>query len=275
MFQGIDTTAQIILSISVGLALLIILFIVYRRGVKAGKLGFDIPGSPDCVDLRLQTNELETVIDIIFQSLQDIVELNDSKRLQRKMIFVEEKLVIIRGMKEKLFYKLLKDSGVDQDCLTSHVDAVYFVQVLNNAIYYDNGELCLKTLFRRVLKGDDYSDSKDLSPRENQVRYNNFIESFFVSSLQKWKRFFYNNYKTEIIDKNGEPLQRRISNEDIYEMDFLEDHLKYLKKIYFDIFDNAKLVDERIDREKAELFESRRNNIRKILAINPDKRGNR
>jgi hypothetical protein len=267
MFKGIDPIAQIILAISIGFSFILILLIVYIRGVRAGKIGLTIPGKNKNDILGLKTSELETVIDIIFQSLQDIVELNEFRRLERKMIYVEEKLVIIRGMKEKLFYKLLKESGVNQDHLTDHVDSIHFVQVLNNALYSSNGEISLKSLFRQVLKGDEYKDFREMSQRENQIRYGDFIDSFFKSSVQKWKRFFYNNYKTNFIDEKGQPIQRKITNEDVYEMDFLKDHLTELKKIFRDIFDNARLIDERIDSEKEELYESRKSNIRKILAI--------
>lgn len=267
MLQGIDPVAQVILSICLGLSLLITLVIVYRRGIKAGKIGLSIPGKSEKDILNFKTNELEAMIDIIFQSLQDIVELNDFKRLERKMVYVEEKLVIIRGMKEKLFYRLLKNSGVEHDHLTNHVDAIYFIQVLNNALYNDNGEPSLKTLFRHALKSDEYRNFESVSQRENQIRYENFIDSFFKASVQKWKRFFYNNYKTNFIDEKGESIQRLITSENIYEMDFLEDHLRELKNIYIDIFDTARSIDERIDREKSELYRLRKSNIRKILEI--------
>ncbi len=269
MFQGINSIAQIIIATIGGLALLIILVIIYQRGFRAGagKIGIDIPGLKDNQCANIQISELESVIDIIFESLKDLVNLNDSKRLERKMVYTENKLVLVRGLKEKLYYKLLKDSGVDQDRLTSHVDSQYYMQVLNNALFYDNGQQCMKTLFRRALRSDDYADNPELSQSENANRYEKYIGLFLESSMQKWKRFFYDNYKTNTIDADGKKRVRKVTNEDIYDMDFDTNHMQEIKVIYHEIFDNAKIVDEQINKEQVRLYTSRKENIRRLLSI--------
>lgn len=273
MFNGIDPVAQIIISVTIGIGVIGLVAIIFFRGLKSGKLGFVIPGKDkDCTGyLNFKVEALGTVIDIIFNSLKDLVMLNDARRLERKMIYVENQLLIIRGIKEKRFYGLMLKSGVKKDHLTSHVDAQYYIQVLNNALYYDNGEQCLKTVFRRALTAMEYGDISNISQRENAERYEDYIQSFLKSCLQKWKRFFYNNYKTEVVDDDGSYRMRKLTNEDLYNLDFDDDHVRDLEKIFRDVFDNAKVMDEQITKELEALYELRKKDIKKVLSLKPTK----
>ncbi len=269
MFEGIDPIAQYILAGTILIIVIIVFLIVYKRGVKIGSNTITIGSAKGEKSHRfLYLSDLDIIVDVIVKNVEAIFELNRTERIKRKMRYAQEKLMALRGLKEQRFYKLLKNAGVKQDNLTSHPDAQYYIQVLGNALYYDNGTRSLITALRSSLSDHtEYMKLSEMTDSENRERYNGYLDSFVEAMSQRWKGFFYDNYKTDVIDDDGKHRKRIVTNEDIYDSDFEPGHIKDLREICEDIFDNAVIIDRLIEKEHTKLEKQRKEKTEQIIKL--------
>lgn len=264
----LNDTAQIIVAITIAVAVIAAIILVYRRGIRVGwkKGAIDINGKSNS-GIIIHLTDLEIIMDIMIDSVMLTASLCQGTKLERKMSYAQEKITHLRGLKEQQYFQLLKKKGIPQDRLTSHPDAQYYLQVLGNALYYDNGTQSLVSQLRRNLRSEDNRIDKNRSEKENKDRFNEFISSFTDSALQRWKRFFIDNYRTDVMDIDGNMRKREITCEDLYDMDFDPQHIAALRRIFEEIFEYARGVDADIEKEKQEVETKRKEKIHQIVAM--------
>ncbi len=269
MFEGINSVAQIIISATILIVAIAFVLIAYKKGLKIGykQNSVQFGDGKNAGAAVLYIEDLEIIIDIIIKSVKEISELNKAKKLQLKMDYAQEKVIVIRGQKEIRYHDLLKSKNVPEDELTSHPDFQYFLQVLGNACYYDNGTQSIVSMVRKQLRTQSYQAIENVSDNENRTRYKEFIDAFTETVQLRWKRFFYENYKTKISDYEGKIRDRVITIEDLNESDTETDHVNMMKEIFMDIFDNARDIDEQVKIEEVKLNKDRERQIKAIINL--------
>ena len=284
MLDGLTPFAQNTLAISIAgflIGILVLLFIVIlKRGVKFSKndtsvtIGKDKPhkkiedasaDDPEETVYIINRTALENIVELILDSIKDLLILSENRALNKKMDYVETKLTALRGLKETRFYKALKDKGIQHENLTSHPDALFYNQVLGNVIYHDNGTLSIKSLFRTKLRDTLYLDDENLSERENEDKYDKFMEDFYNQINEEWRRKINANYKSDVFDLHMISQKRVITTETLYDLDTETAHLNELKLMFKDIFDNARQIHKAVEIEKKKLTEQRNAKLDKLL----------
>ncbi len=271
MFEGIDPIAQVIIAIGILIGIIVIGAIVVRGGITIGKNFFRVGGKKKknkCdnePDATLHISDLHIIADIFTDSFKIIFDLNKSIKLQKKMDFAQEKILLIRSLKEKRFYRQINKEGIDWDSISIHPDTQYYVQVLNNAISFDNGEQSLVSTIRKYIRLGSYSLSEKKTDEENKKEYNEFLENVMQVINDRWWRFFNQNYESKFLNKEGIISERDITNADIYKLDFDETHLLEIKDIIKHIFDNAIKEDEIINEQIKILDDKRKEKINNII----------
>jgi hypothetical protein len=268
MFAGLTPVAQIIVSVTLLMAVLLLLLIIYKRGVKLGFKNAKINLSGEmCEDTALiKIEDLEAFIDVIVDSMEEVVQLDKNFSIEKKLDYVEVKLSEFQGLKESRFYKLLKDKGVPHDDLTSHPDAIHYVTTLLNAIFRDNGESGIKSMIRKPLKHRTYDKSSYPEVTRTDAE-EKFIREFTNQVNERVRRYFRSNYATNFIDYDGRMKKRIVTNEEIHDMDYQPAHVLEMQKIFSDIFDNARKIDIEVNKKREELISGRKKKLGNMLSI--------
>lgn len=259
ILQGIDPVAQIILAVGIIIVVVIALIVVWIKGLKAGGKNGIMIGSSGNMNLTLDS--FESLIDVITESLIDVIRLNEAESVNRKMDFAEDRISLIRNLKEQLFYKISKDR-VQENVLTSNEDLNYYNMLVGNALFSDNGAASLKSLIRKYLKGNEYKvDGRD---------FDNFLKDFTDIAIENWRRYINTYYKTEVIKSDGSKRERVVTAKELYHANTDQRHRDDLEDIFRQIFTHAKSIDEKITKEKKDLFDKRKKRIEQIIGIKTD-----
>lgn len=208
-------------------AIAVIYFIVRTSiniDMKNGKISFSKNG-PGIINF-------DFLVDFIYDTVKQIVKFAINENTARQMKIVQRKLTILETDIKKIYYKLLKEKGIDHSKLTMNEDNHFFKIILRNMLFSDdeNGIKSTKSILRSYIVSEDYLDKKD-----NEV--DNYIEEIHKIILNNWNCILDDDYATEIITSEGKIRTRIISNENIY--DAFESNkgifLKLLKEIFLEI----------------------------------------
>lgn len=267
MFDGIDPTAQVIISINISVFLICLVVIAVRKGISIkhknnslmiGKaIGLSNP-------MKKFLENIDVVVDIIVESVESVSDLTNSESLRQKMSYVNEKINYLRGLTEEKYYKMLVEKNIKQELLSSHPDLQYYIMTLRNVFY---GPYGIEDMLRNQLRSMDYADRTELTTKENEHRFENYIDSLFGTLAQKWKEHFYNHYKTNIMDMNGQMRERIITNEELYDSDTESKNASKIKNMLYDVFKKAKEIDKYVNSKRLQMIEKRGEKIKKVISI--------
>lgn len=264
----IDSTAQIILSVGIVISIILLLGLIFhfilKKGLKVafGKLSANIGGTD--TGILLTGEKLEMLIEIIIESMEDVISLNNNEALDKKMAFAQDKIPLIRNLKEQIFYKLSKDKiGDNEVVLTENEDLDYYICLISNALFADNGSTCLKSVLRKYLKGVEY--------KKEDREFDNFLNDFTELACENWRRYINLYYKTDVITDNGGRRTRIVSQKELYHANNDRKHKDDLEDIFRQVFTFAKNIDNNIEKEHEVLYRKRQNKIKQLLGIANEK----
>lgn len=273
MFQGLSAAAQVILSIGVvlaGLAVIVTIAIIcWKVGIRIGfkrgayvRIGGDEGG---CVNdakkshlYWLTTSDLETIFEIFLEGIEDIVALGRLVSVNKKMDFVEDRLVILIGYLESIYLRLSKNR-VQAEILTKHVDYRHFVRFANRVIYGDIDREGIKSVIRKYIKSKDY--------HKEGADFSKFIQDFVALVLQIFRNFLNTDYDNTVVYETNKTRDRVVSEESLYKEIFSDACKVKLVELFSDIFNNAKKVDSTITKQRDAKIQERKRKIH-ILACN-------
>lgn len=256
MFQGIDPIAQIILTTTIPIVVIIALILIYKRGVKVGKGVFQIGGtSKKSTTIILNKSRLSIMLKIITESIEDLIKLRDVKALKSKTRIVKDNLNILRGSKEALFYEATKDK-LEDHILTDNEDLHYYEDFTSKMLFLDNG---IESFFKVILEeieAHTYScEGKD---------YENFLEDFQKKIIEIQRRSI-NKYAGEAKTIKGTLRGRIVSRKDIFDVNNSDKHLMEMKLSFRDIFDKIKSIDVKTEKEQNDNTIEREKKLNELL----------
>lgn len=261
MFQGINAIAQIILSSGAVIILIILFLIIYKKGIKVGYNKNIIQIGRSTKDIILEQNEIITLslndfnrmIEIIMDSVKEILILTSTELLNRKMSFAEKKINELKKLKDRVYKEILKSKTkvVAEDSLEFRYFQVMIACMIQVS---DDGQLSFKDIIRKELRTKEYH--KDGTEYEEYIK--NVID-IFISTWRRNLQYFY-NWKEE-------EHAWFVVYDDLRLLPENAAHMLRVEKLIRDIFAKAKDLDEEIKKEE-EILEEKRKNIIKNYFFN-------
>jgi len=284
MFAGMEPIAQIILTITLSVAVLLVLIVIIFRGIRvqSSKLNFNIDGKSTKKNSKekketlyyvFSVEDMESIIDILSSFLEHIYEVSDVICLQKKMDVVENRLSLLYDQKNEFFTDLLIKKKIPSSSISIHVDYLHYRQIIDRILYFDDGTAnSIKSMLRKYLKEKSYTRDSVLSDVENKMKFERFISNVTDEVIQKTKRLWNDNYHTNVIDFDGkENKVRMISVEEIIEFEGSQKVVELLKSIFSEIFQYSMEIDIWIDKEKESIKDDRKKQIQMFLLKRKEK----
>lgn len=137
----------------------------------------------------------------------------------------------LRKMKRQVYWKALRQQGVEKEHLTAHEDAMYYDQCLGNIIFSGNGIQSFRTILEMELSLGKHKETR----RDNEM--NRYIEDLSDRLQTEADRYLDNWYRTMVVTDHGEIRQRLVSREHLFELEReqIGDFRDFLKDIFSSI----------------------------------------
>lgn len=276
MFTGIDPIAQIILAIAICVAVVLIILIVIFKGItiRSDKLQVDVDGKKkkvkgpnDTVYYIFSADDMESIIEILSGFLEHLSEVSDYISLQKKMDLVENRMSLLYDYKNNFFSEKLVSKGVPLNCVTNHVDYLNYRQIVDRILYLDDGiSPSVKSLLRKCLREKSYPNKSNLSEVDFKNKFAKFLDNIVEEAVQKTKKVWNDNYRSDVIDFDGKTNKKRIiSVEEICEFEGNDFTMMVYKGLFEEIFTNAIEVDMWTIKERSIIKEDRKKQIQMFL----------
>jgi hypothetical protein len=214
--------------------------------------------------LIITEDNFNSFILLLVDAVQGTIEETFNRDLADKMDIAINKIDSIYIEHMNNFKELLKTEGVDERCLTTHIDYQTFELALKVSFYTNNGQECVKSLIREDIKFKRY-------PRENNsLEIESYINDFYIKINKLISSAFDRYYTNQInmrLDKTSE--FRLVTTNEILE---INKKLKQLVKNKIkEIVLASQKIDEGFPKKKEEVLEDKINKLKNIILNKGDK----
>lgn len=225
---------------------------------KEGKISVKAKGSfPDGV-IAFSPGKLDSLLELLIDSVRDVAELSLSKLMATKMEYVVERLSTIESAFIKESHKLLQEKGVLKTQVSLHIDFVYVQEVLRNIIYTDNGVKSMKSIIRHQIKHKVYEDSATKQ----------YLEPLLSTLYNNASQYLMTHFHNTVVSNQKNQMDRLLSREDMFEI------LDSIKSVVRDeleiIFTYAIKCDQDFKKSEDKLLEDRKYRIKKLIMEVPN-----
>jgi hypothetical protein len=233
-----------------GLLIYVIIKTSINIDVKNGKFSFLSKSHKGIINF-------EFLVDFIYDTVKQIVKFAINESTEKQMKVVQRKLTILETDIKKMYYKLLKESGIEHSKLTMNEDNQYFKLIVKNMLYSDdeNGPKSTKSILRSYITSETYIEKKD-----NEI--DSYIEEIYKIIFNNWNSILDDDYTSEIITNKGDTRQRVVSNEMIY--DAFNNEKSNFIKLLKDLFIEIKSLKEEIATKEMQMKVEMKNRITEI-----------
>lgn len=276
ILNGITPIAQIIIAVAVSIVVILLLILIIFKGIHFRSNTFNIEVDSNGKKKKVKkesmyyvfsVEDMESIIEILSSFLERISEVSDFVSMQRKMDMVENRLSFLYEHKNQFFANKLIEKGIPSNNIASHIDYLHYKQVIDRILYLDDGNSpSIKALIRKHLRDRTYTPDPNLSEAENRNKFDKFVSNVIDEIIQKTKRIWNDNYRSDVIDFDGNTHKKRIvSVEEIEDFEDSESSVEVQRSILSEIFKHAIQTDIWAENEKKTIKEDRKKQIQMFL----------
>lgn len=208
--------------------------------------------------VAFSAEKLDSLLELLVDSIRDVTELSISKLMQAKMDYVVERLSSIENALTKEAHKLLQEKGVGKSQVSQHSDFTLIQEIIRNIIYTDNGVRSMKSVIRHQIKHKVYADTS------NTTYLAPLVETLFNNA----SNYVTNHYQNTTITGKQYLLKREITREELF--DIFEKVKPVIRYELENMFTFARKQDSDFRQAEDQLLNDQKSRIKRLILEVPN-----